>query len=39
MTQLRGADNSRARKALEWAPRYPAWRDGFAAEPLTEEPA
>jgi len=32
MTQLRGADNARARLALDWRPRYPSWRDGFAAE-------
>jgi nucleoside-diphosphate-sugar epimerase len=35
MTRLRGADNSRAKQALPWAPRYPTWRDGFGAEPLS----
>jgi nucleoside-diphosphate-sugar epimerase len=30
MTQLRGADNSRARLTLDWRPRYPSWRAGFA---------
>ncbi|UWE07603.1 NAD-dependent epimerase/dehydratase family protein [Actinacidiphila bryophytorum] len=37
MTRLRGADNSRAKQALEWAPRYPTWREGFAAEHLGSE--
>ncbi len=32
MTELRGADNARARLSLDWRPRYPTWRDGFAAE-------
>lgn len=32
MTQLRGADNARARMQLSWRPRYPSWREGFAAE-------
>jgi nucleoside-diphosphate-sugar epimerase len=32
MTRLRGADNARARLALEWLPGYASWRDGFAAE-------
>jgi nucleoside-diphosphate-sugar epimerase len=32
MTQLRGADNTRARGILDWAPRYSSWRQGFAAE-------
>ncbi|MFC0553894.1 NAD-dependent epimerase/dehydratase family protein [Planotetraspora thailandica] len=27
----RGADNHYARKHLGWVPRYPSWRDGFAA--------
>jgi nucleoside-diphosphate-sugar epimerase len=27
----RGADNHYARKHLGWTPRYPSWRDGFAA--------
>lgn len=29
MTQLRGADNARARLQLDWRPRYTTWRDGF----------
>ena len=32
MTQLRAAANTRAKEALDWTPRYPSWRDGFAAE-------
>jgi nucleoside-diphosphate-sugar epimerase len=32
MTQLRGADNARAKLTLDWRPRYTSWRDGFAAE-------
>lgn len=31
MTRLRGADNSRARRVLDWRPRYPSWLQGFAA--------
>jgi nucleoside-diphosphate-sugar epimerase len=27
----RGADNHHARTALSWTPRYPSWRQGFAA--------
>ncbi|MFC7261333.1 NAD-dependent epimerase/dehydratase family protein [Streptomyces lutosisoli] len=32
MTQLRGADNARAKLQLDWTPRYPTWRTGFTAE-------
>ncbi|MFC5262820.1 NAD-dependent epimerase/dehydratase family protein [Kribbella qitaiheensis] len=32
MTQLRGADNTLARRVLDWAPRYSSWRQGFPAE-------
>ncbi|HEX5594565.1 MAG TPA: NAD(P)-dependent oxidoreductase [Micromonosporaceae bacterium] len=32
MTQLRGADNARARMSLDWRPRYGSWREGFTAE-------
>jgi 2-alkyl-3-oxoalkanoate reductase len=28
-TELRGASNEKARSGLEWAPRYPSWRQGF----------
>ena len=30
-TQARGASNAKAKKELGWTPRYPSWRDGFAA--------
>ena len=30
MTQIRGADNAKAKRELGWAPRYASWRDGFA---------
>jgi nucleoside-diphosphate-sugar epimerase len=32
MTELRGADNARARLALDWRPRYTSWRQGFPRE-------
>jgi nucleoside-diphosphate-sugar epimerase len=32
MTQLRGADNARAKLRLDWRPRHGDWRTGFAAE-------
>jgi nucleoside-diphosphate-sugar epimerase len=28
---LRGASNAKARRELGWRPRYPTWREGFAA--------
>lgn len=28
--QMRGASNAKARRALDWAPRYASWRQGFA---------
>jgi nucleoside-diphosphate-sugar epimerase len=31
MTQTRGAANAKARTELGWVPRYPSWREGFAA--------
>jgi hypothetical protein len=30
-TDVRGADNSRAKAELGWAPRWPTWREGFPA--------
>lgn len=30
MTELRGASNAKAKQELDWAPRHPSWRDGFA---------
>lgn len=32
MDRLRGADNARARLALDWRPGFTTWRDGFATE-------
>ena len=32
MSQLRGADNTRAKNTLGWTLRYPSWRAGFAME-------
>jgi nucleoside-diphosphate-sugar epimerase len=29
MTEVRGASNEKAKRALGWAPRYPTWREGF----------
>jgi 2-alkyl-3-oxoalkanoate reductase len=29
MTQIRGASNGKARRELDWTPRYPTWRLGF----------
>ncbi|MFI6682022.1 NAD-dependent epimerase/dehydratase family protein [Kribbella sp. NPDC050470] len=31
MTTVRGASNEKARKELDWTPKYPSWRDGFPA--------
>jgi nucleoside-diphosphate-sugar epimerase len=31
-TRLRGADNARAKAALDWRPRYASWRTGLAGE-------
>ena len=30
MTEVRGADNAKAKRELGWRPRYPSWRLGFA---------
>jgi len=30
-TSARGASNAKAKRELGWTPRYPSWRDGFAA--------
>jgi nucleoside-diphosphate-sugar epimerase len=30
-TEVRGASNAKARRELGWTPRYPSWREGFAA--------
>jgi nucleoside-diphosphate-sugar epimerase len=31
LTEARGSSNAKARRELGWQPRYPSWRDGFAA--------
>ena len=31
MTEVRGASNAKAKRELGWQPRYPSWRQGFAA--------
>ena len=31
MTEIRGASNAKAKRELDWAPRHPTWRQGFAA--------
>ena len=31
MTEIRGASNERAKRELDWTPRWPSWRDGIAA--------
>ena len=30
-TDARGASNAKAKRELQWTPRYPSWREGFAA--------
>jgi nucleoside-diphosphate-sugar epimerase len=32
MTEVRGASNAKAKRALGWQPRYPSWREGFKRE-------
>jgi nucleoside-diphosphate-sugar epimerase len=39
MTRLRGADNTNARRVVDWRPNYPSWRQGFAAELSRERSA
>lgn len=31
MTQIRGASNAKAKRELNWQPRHPSWRQGFAS--------
>jgi nucleoside-diphosphate-sugar epimerase len=31
LNEARGASNAKARRELEWEPRYPSWREGFRA--------
>jgi 2-alkyl-3-oxoalkanoate reductase len=30
MTEIRGASNAKAKRELDWQPRYASWRRGFA---------
>jgi nucleoside-diphosphate-sugar epimerase len=30
MTEAKGASNAKAKRELDWQPRYPSWRQGFA---------
>jgi nucleoside-diphosphate-sugar epimerase len=30
MTEMRGASNAKAKRELDWRPRYPSWREGLA---------
>lgn len=30
MTDVRGASNAKAKRELDWKPRYASWRQGFA---------
>jgi 2-alkyl-3-oxoalkanoate reductase len=31
MCEVRGASNAKAKRELEWTPRWPTWREGFTA--------
>jgi len=31
MTEMRGASNAKAKAQLGWTPKWPTWREGFAA--------
>ena len=37
-TESRGASNAKAKRELGWEPRYPSWRQGFAAAYATPTP-
>jgi len=37
-TESRGASNAKARRELGWEPRYPSWRQGFAAAYAVDAP-
>ena len=39
MCEVRGASNAKARRELGWTPRWPTWREGFAALGATRAPA
>jgi 2-alkyl-3-oxoalkanoate reductase len=36
MTQIRGSSNAKAKRELDWAPRWASWRDGMAHEVAAE---
>jgi 2-alkyl-3-oxoalkanoate reductase len=38
-TESRGASNAKAKRELGWEPRYPSWREGFAAAYRSPRPA
>ncbi len=38
-TEARGASNAKAKRELGWEPRYPSWREGFAAAYASIAPA
>jgi 2-alkyl-3-oxoalkanoate reductase len=38
-TEARGASNAKTKRELGWQPRYPSWREGFAAAYATAAPA
>jgi nucleoside-diphosphate-sugar epimerase len=38
-TESRGASNAKAKCELGWTPRYPSWREGFAAAYASAAPA
>jgi 2-alkyl-3-oxoalkanoate reductase len=43
MTRIRGMSNAKARRELEWEPRFASWREGFSSglgnsEPASSEP-
>jgi nucleoside-diphosphate-sugar epimerase len=38
MTEARGASNAKAKAEFGWTPRYPSWRQGFAAAYGPREP-
>ncbi len=39
MTQIRGISNAKAKRELEWAPRYPSYREGFRSGLGNRRPA
>jgi len=36
MTQIRGSSNTKAKRELDWRPRWASWRDGFRHGPADE---